>query len=76
MSGDKEQAALPKLKYVQYSHEKEPLYLTAIRKLIAEELSEPYSIYVYRYFLGQWGELCFLVGHGGFLVLMKMLIGE
>ena len=31
-----------------------------MRRLIAKDLSEPYSIYVYRYFLYQWGHLCFL----------------
>ena len=31
-----------------------------MRQLIAKDLSEPYSIYVYRYFLYQWGHLCFL----------------
>ncbi|KAK9463782.1 acyl-CoA N-acyltransferase [Lipomyces oligophaga] len=34
--------------------------LDAIRKLIANELSEPYGIYVYRYFIYQWPDLCFL----------------
>jgi hypothetical protein len=29
--------------------------------LISKDLSEPYSIYVYRYFLYQWGDLCFMV---------------
>lgn len=31
-----------------------------MRRLISQELSEPYSIYVYRYFLYQWGDLCYL----------------
>lgn len=31
-----------------------------MRQLISQELSEPYSIYVYRYFLYQWGDLCYL----------------
>ncbi|KAI9892602.1 MAG: N-alpha-acetyltransferase mak3 [Vezdaea aestivalis] len=48
------------LKYVQYSNEKEAQYLPSIRQLISKDLSEPYSIYVYRYFLYQWGDLCFL----------------
>ncbi|KAK9383758.1 acyl-CoA N-acyltransferase [Kockiozyma suomiensis] len=34
--------------------------LTEIRKLIAQDLSEPYGIYVYRYFIYQWPNLCFL----------------
>ena len=47
--------------YVQYHSSKEKQYLSAIRKLISDDLSEPYSIYVYRYFLYQWGDLCFMV---------------
>lgn len=49
------------LKYIQYSHSLEAQYLPAIRALISKDLSEPYSIYVYRYFLYQWGHLCFMV---------------
>jgi len=48
------------LHYVSYGSEKESPYLPAIRHLISKDLSEPYSIYVYRYFLYQWGELCFM----------------
>lgn len=48
------------LHYVQYEASKEPTYLPSIRQLISKDLSEPYSIYVYRYFLHQWGELCFM----------------
>ncbi|KIX06784.1 uncharacterized protein Z518_04760 [Rhinocladiella mackenziei CBS 650.93] len=50
----------PGIDYVQYSLEKEPEYLPQIRELISKDLSEPYSIYVYRYFLYQWAELCFM----------------
>ncbi|KIW74568.1 hypothetical protein Z517_11338 [Fonsecaea pedrosoi CBS 271.37] len=46
--------------YLQYSLEKEAEYLPQIRELISKDLSEPYSIYVYRYFLYQWPELCFM----------------
>jgi N-alpha-acetyltransferase 30 len=52
-----------KLQYVAYGQEKESPYLPAIRQLISNDLSEPYSIYVYRYFLYQWGDLCFMVNH-------------
>lgn len=48
------------ISYLQYSLEKEPEYLPQIRELISKDLSEPYSIYVYRYFLYQWAELCFM----------------
>lgn len=50
----------PPVEYVQYTPEKEAEYLKPIRALIAKDLSEPYSIYVYRYFLYQWPELCFI----------------
>jgi peptide alpha-N-acetyltransferase len=49
------------LHYVQYEGAKEEQYLPSIRQLISKDLSEPYSIYVYRYFLYQWGDLCFMV---------------
>ncbi|KAK4140097.1 acyl-CoA N-acyltransferase [Dichotomopilus funicola] len=48
------------LRYMQYQHSLEPKYLPAIRALISKDLSEPYSIYVYRYFLYQWGHLCYM----------------
>ncbi|KAI1609333.1 ribosomal-protein-alanine N-acetyltransferase [Exophiala viscosa] len=54
------QAYPPGITYVQYSLEKEPEFLPQIRELISKDLSEPYSIYVYRYFLYQWAELCFM----------------
>lgn len=49
------------LRYVQYEHSLEAQYLPVIRALISKDLSEPYSIYVYRYFLCQWAHLCFMV---------------
>ncbi|KAK5131568.1 hypothetical protein LTR08_000823 [Meristemomyces frigidus] len=62
MSGPSTHVATPapKLRYVPYGTVKESPYLPAIRHLISKDLSEPYSIYVYRYFLYQWGELCFM----------------
>lgn len=51
----------PELEYVQYEPAKEEQFLPAIRQLISKDLSEPYSIYVYRYFLYQWGDLCYMV---------------
>ncbi|KAI9929183.1 N-alpha-acetyltransferase 30 [Aspergillus wentii] len=53
-------AAPSDLRYVQYDGSRENEYLGAMRQLISKDLSEPYSIYVYRYFLYQWGELCFM----------------
>lgn len=49
------------LSYVQYEGAQEEQFLPSIRQLIGKDLSEPYSIYVYRYFLYQWGDLCFMV---------------
>ncbi|KAJ5643789.1 Acetyltransferase GNAT family [Penicillium longicatenatum] len=48
------------LRYVRYESARENEYVAAMRQLISKDLSEPYSIYVYRYFLYQWGDLCFL----------------
>lgn len=48
------------LRYIQYDSALENALVAAMRQLISKDLSEPYSIYVYRYFLYQWGELCFL----------------
>ncbi|KAF7555041.1 hypothetical protein G7046_g6654 [Stylonectria norvegica] len=48
------------LQYIQYDHALEAQYLPVIRALISKDLSEPYSIYVYRYFLCQWAHLCFM----------------
>lgn len=49
------------LRYLQYDSAEEEKHLSAIRQLISKDLSEPYSIYVYRYFLYEWGGLCFMV---------------
>lgn len=54
------QHKVPGISYRQYSLDKEAEYLPQIRDLISKDLSEPYSIYVYRYFLYQWAELCFM----------------
>ncbi|PGH28899.1 peptide alpha-N-acetyltransferase [[Emmonsia] crescens] len=48
------------LRYIQYESDKENEYVSAMRQLISKDLSEPYSIYVYRYFLYQWGDLCYM----------------
>ncbi|KAI1295047.1 GAG protein N-acetyltransferase [Xylaria venustula] len=53
--------SLGELHYLQYEHGLEEKYLPAIRALISKDLSEPYSIYVYRYFLYQWAHLCYMV---------------
>ncbi|NWS38532.1 NAA30 acetyltransferase, partial [Probosciger aterrimus] len=43
--------------YVQYESE---LQMPDIMRLITKDLSEPYSIYTYRYFIHNWPQLCFL----------------
>ncbi|KAJ3203679.1 N-alpha-acetyltransferase 30 [Clydaea vesicula] len=45
------------IKIVRYKDETQ---LNAIINLIENDLSEPYSIYTYRYFIHLWPELCFL----------------
>ncbi|EER44293.1 L-A virus GAG protein N-acetyltransferase [Histoplasma capsulatum var. duboisii H88] len=52
------------LRYIQYESDKENEYVSAMRQLISKDLSEPYSIYVYRYFLYQWGDLCYMAMDG------------
>lgn len=60
-TGDPKDLKDSDLQYIQYEPSKEEQYLPAIRQLISKDLSEPYSIYVYRYFLYQWGDLCYMV---------------
>lgn len=45
------------IEYQAYSTDSQ---LTDIMKMIANELSEPYSIFTYRYFLISWPHLCLL----------------
>lgn len=46
------------VQYVSYVSE---LQMPDIMSLIQKDLSEPYSIYTYRYFIHNWPQLCFLV---------------
>ena len=46
------------IKYVQYEDETQ---MPLIMNLITKDLSEPYSIYTYRYFIHNWPFLCFIV---------------
>jgi len=39
---------------IEYSRFKDETQLGDIIALISNDLSEPYSIYVYRYFIQQW----------------------
>ena len=47
------------VKYIVYESERQ---MEAIMQLITKDLSEPYSIYTYRYFIHNWPKLCYLVG--------------
>ncbi|XP_058119428.1 N-alpha-acetyltransferase 30A-like [Anopheles ziemanni] len=47
--------------YQVYESERQ---MPAIMSLIQKDLSEPYSIYTYRYFIHNWPKLCFLALHG------------
>ena len=49
---------LMKIQYRVYQGEHE---LDMLQELIKRDLSEPYSIFTYRYFLHGWPELCYLV---------------
>ena len=44
--------------YKTYTHEKQ---LDWIVDLMKKDLSEPYSVYTYRYFINNWPDLCWLV---------------
>lgn len=46
---------------VAYVHYESELQMPGIMRLITKDLSEPYSIYTYRYFIHNWPQLCFLV---------------
>eukprot|EP00270_Netrium_digitus_P000524 TRINITY_DN1057_c0_g1_i1.p1 TRINITY_DN1057_c0_g1~~TRINITY_DN1057_c0_g1_i1.p1 ORF type:complete len:296 (+),score=64.89 TRINITY_DN1057_c0_g1_i1:3-890(+) len=56
------QKAIEGLKYVQFRSEED---LPAIMSLIDRDLSEPYSIFTYRYFISQWPQLCYMAVAGG-----------
>ena len=43
--------------YVLYKDENQ---MPALRELISRDLSEPYSIFTYRYFINNWPNLCWL----------------
>jgi hypothetical protein len=46
------------IKYITYSSEAQ---LPLISKLMEADLSEPYSVFTYRYFMNQWPKLTWLV---------------
>ncbi|XP_062010437.1 N-alpha-acetyltransferase MAK3 [Rosa rugosa] len=60
---DEEEAwAASEIEYVSYEGED---HLPLIMGLVDKELSEPYSIFTYRYFVYLWPQLCFLAFHRG-----------
>ncbi|GAA6010803.1 hypothetical protein JCM11491_002953 [Sporobolomyces phaffii] len=57
----KEQAETAEITYRAYRGEQD---LEHIVGLVDDELSEPYNLYTYRYFLDQWPHLCFFAFSG------------
>lgn len=53
---------------IVYSNYESELQMPEIMRLIQRDLSEPYSIYTYRYFINNWPNLCFLARHAGRIV--------
>lgn len=49
---------------ISYTTFKDEDDLKELSNLIDSQLSEPYSIYIYRYFLYQWPEHCFIARKG------------
>ncbi|CAG7874278.1 hypothetical protein BRARA_E00707 [Brassica rapa] len=60
--GDKEEFDEGEIEYTSYAGEH---HLPLIMSLVDQELSEPYSIFTYRYFVYLWPQLCFLAFHKG-----------
>ena len=58
---------LDSIRYVVYESEEQ---MPDIIRLITKDLSEPYSIYTYRYFIHNWPKLCLLVRN----VLLQFLL--
>lgn len=54
---EKEDNEASEIVYISYESEHQ---MPDIMKLIQKDLSEPYSIYTYRYFIHNWPHLCFL----------------
>lgn len=48
---------------IDYKEYESELQMPDIMQLIQNDLSEPYSIYTYRYFIHNWPKLCFLAMH-------------
>ncbi|XP_014674829.1 PREDICTED: uncharacterized protein LOC106814949 [Priapulus caudatus] len=61
ISNHQAQQVVSRISYVAYENE---LQMPDIMRLITKDLSEPYSIYTYRYFIHNWPKLCFLAKDG------------
>lgn len=59
-SSDQVVERLSEIEYVPYESE---LQLPEIMRLMKADLSEPYSVYTYRYFIHNWPKLCLMVRH-------------
>ncbi|KAJ6623027.1 N-alpha-acetyltransferase 30A [Pseudolycoriella hygida] len=55
---------IPERDIITYRVYENELQMPDIMRLIQKDLSEPYSIYTYRYFIHNWPKLCFLAMHG------------
>lgn len=64
---DNEEVSSSEIEYVSYGGEH---HLPLIMGLVDSELSEPYSIFTYRYFVYLWPQLSFLVCMYVFLMLI------
>jgi peptide alpha-N-acetyltransferase len=52
---DDDEEAIPGIKFVNYRDESQ---LDSVMRLVGRDLSEPYSVFTYRYFLHRFPELC------------------
>jgi peptide alpha-N-acetyltransferase len=58
MNTPSESTADSSIEFITYSNESQ---LPSIQRLMEADLSEPYSIYTYRYFINNWPKLCWMV---------------
>lgn len=54
---DEDEEAIPGIKFVDYRDESD---LDDVMRLVGKDLSEPYSVFTYRYFLHRFPDLCIL----------------
>lgn len=59
-----ESAAIERRRRIEIVDYENELQMADIMRLITNDLSEPYSIYTYRYFIHNWPKLCLLVSIG------------